>query len=109
MSSDGQPLNFSHTKTIGSHTHSSIDFQIPNITIIDFFQLIYNLCPASLNLGTRMIVFDTASSELIAISYKYYVSALTFIEKSLEYSLLKKEINTCLKIYLEVIESSIID
>ncbi|AJS60517.1 LytR/AlgR family response regulator transcription factor [Paenibacillus sp. IHBB 10380] len=56
-----------------------------------------------------IIVFVTARSELIAISYKYYVSALTFIEKRLDYSLLKKEINNCLKIYLEMIEHSIID
>jgi two-component system response regulator AgrA len=56
-----------------------------------------------------IIVFVNARSELIAISYKYYVSALTFIEKSLEHSLFKKEINTCLKIYLEMIEKSIID
>lgn len=56
-----------------------------------------------------IIVFVTARSELIAISYKYYVSALTFIEKRLDFSLFKKEINNCLKIYLDMIEHSIID
>lgn len=56
-----------------------------------------------------IIVFVTARSELIPISYKYYVSALTFIEKRIDYPLLKKEINNCLKIYLEMVEKSITD